>query len=244
MTAGANLNAQDVDGCTPLIWAAHNDYPEHVQLLLAAGADHSIKDKTGKTAREHAISTKLREILPLTGAIVVDPKEVNSEDFHWKVASNKNDVILLAYSPNCNHCTTFFPAYEKLTQALRATTLQFLQFDVSKSNLPESFHTDTLPAIFFSKKTTIPKKDGEQTPPALFKGNRESEFELMKWISASATNQIMVLNDGKQSDLPKGFRFDHLKDSYQSVDGKEKRPPPLKEDKKGGALAGGWEDEL
>ena len=41
-------------GATPLILAAWNGSYEVVKLLLYAGADKSIKDKDGKTAKDHA----------------------------------------------------------------------------------------------------------------------------------------------------------------------------------------------
>lgn len=41
---GANANARDIHGMTPLHWAAHYSRSRCVQLLLAAGADPSIAD--------------------------------------------------------------------------------------------------------------------------------------------------------------------------------------------------------
>ena len=47
--AGANRNATDSDGWTPLHYAAERDDTECIAVLLAAGADMSIKDNEGRT---------------------------------------------------------------------------------------------------------------------------------------------------------------------------------------------------
>ena len=47
--AGANCNATDKDGWTPLHYAAERDEAECIAVLLAAGADMSIKDNEGHT---------------------------------------------------------------------------------------------------------------------------------------------------------------------------------------------------
>ena len=47
--AGANCNATDEDGWTPLHYAAERGEAECIAVLLAAGADMSIKDNEGRT---------------------------------------------------------------------------------------------------------------------------------------------------------------------------------------------------
>ena len=44
---GANKNARDNGGWTPLHWAAYNSHPRCVQLLLEAGADAGIASNDG-----------------------------------------------------------------------------------------------------------------------------------------------------------------------------------------------------
>jgi ankyrin repeat protein len=54
--AGADINATNIDGRTPLIFASYLSYnPEAIiTTLLQLGADPKIKDNTGKTAIDYA----------------------------------------------------------------------------------------------------------------------------------------------------------------------------------------------
>ena len=55
LEAGADVNAKDEDGWTPLLLAARdNTNPEVLKVLLEAGADAKAKDNAGKTALDHA----------------------------------------------------------------------------------------------------------------------------------------------------------------------------------------------
>ena len=54
LAQGANPNIKCNDGRTPLMYAASNDYPEIIRVLLKAGADPKIGDKTGWTAETWA----------------------------------------------------------------------------------------------------------------------------------------------------------------------------------------------
>src|SRR5262245_20149967 len=46
----ADPNAADIDGTTPLIWAAHNGEPEIGRLLIAAGANVKATNRYGVSA--------------------------------------------------------------------------------------------------------------------------------------------------------------------------------------------------
>jgi len=54
ISAGANVNAASNDGHTALMVAAQVGYTETADLLLKAGADFSIRDQRGCTARRYA----------------------------------------------------------------------------------------------------------------------------------------------------------------------------------------------
>jgi ankyrin repeat protein len=86
---GANLNMQTVNGCTALHIAANGGHIECVHILLDAGAEIDLKNKTGHTAAKLALLQKRSptlELLLCYGAnahlAVVLPKirEVRTED--------------------------------------------------------------------------------------------------------------------------------------------------------------------
>lgn len=54
--AGADINAADAAGLTPLMLTASYGRPSRVAGLLALGADASLCDADGKTARDHALT--------------------------------------------------------------------------------------------------------------------------------------------------------------------------------------------
>jgi ankyrin repeat protein len=60
---GAHIDEQDDRGRSALMIAAELDHEAAVDLLLAHGADKSLKDKQGKTAADLTSLTALREKL-------------------------------------------------------------------------------------------------------------------------------------------------------------------------------------
>lgn len=50
ITAGADPNARDKEGATPLHMAAYTQNAKHTQLLLEAGADPLLKTNSGRDA--------------------------------------------------------------------------------------------------------------------------------------------------------------------------------------------------
>ena len=68
LAKGANVNAVDDDGGTPLIWAVARGQPEIVRLLLSRGADVLAADTGGMTALKLAERKKLPEIAEILRA--------------------------------------------------------------------------------------------------------------------------------------------------------------------------------
>jgi uncharacterized protein len=65
LDAGANINDRDARGRTALMIAAEGGRAEIAGLLLARGADPSLKDKSGKSAADLTVLSSLRERLTL-----------------------------------------------------------------------------------------------------------------------------------------------------------------------------------
>jgi ankyrin repeat protein len=65
LEAGANINARDVRGMTPLMLAIATDHPNHdiVKMLLARHPDTSVKSKAGETALDWALKFKQSSIV-------------------------------------------------------------------------------------------------------------------------------------------------------------------------------------
>lgn len=65
LDAGANINAQDVRGMTPLMLAVATDHPNRdiIKLLVAKRPDTKIKSKAGETALDWALKFKDPEIV-------------------------------------------------------------------------------------------------------------------------------------------------------------------------------------
>ena len=64
----ADVNIQDIDGGTPLIWATIGQHTEMVQLLLDSGADPNIRENDGQTALHLAIENDLPHIAQILRA--------------------------------------------------------------------------------------------------------------------------------------------------------------------------------
>ena len=71
LSQGTNLNAQDADGTTPLMYAVVNAGADCVKLLLDKGADPNLSNKAGATALMWAVNDlKKVQLLLDKGAIV------------------------------------------------------------------------------------------------------------------------------------------------------------------------------
>jgi len=65
---GADVNARDKTGCTPLHWAAEWDHEEVAGVLLDDGADVDAQDGDGRTPLPRAASEQMRKLLRRHGA--------------------------------------------------------------------------------------------------------------------------------------------------------------------------------
>ena len=74
---GADINARDNDGITPLIWVAVRNKMQAVELLIAEGADVNVKDKFNNTPMYRAAFAGQSEIVQV---LIANGAGVNVED--------------------------------------------------------------------------------------------------------------------------------------------------------------------
>ena len=79
LDAGADINARDPDGSTPLYLAVKGDYREVAQFLLAHKADPNTKDKDGDTPLHLAVWRNQKAMVELLLANKADPNERNDQ---------------------------------------------------------------------------------------------------------------------------------------------------------------------
>jgi len=95
--AGANINAQNLSGQTPLNWAVERSNMELTSLLLEYGADTDIMDKTGSTALHKAAGAGNFEIVKLLvekgAAIDVSTKDTAQTALSEASANGKTEVV-------------------------------------------------------------------------------------------------------------------------------------------------------
>ncbi len=80
LAAGADFNAADGQGKTPLYQAAQNGHKEIVKDLLAAGADANAADQYGRTALYWAAYKGHKDIILLLLVAGADPSLMNIND--------------------------------------------------------------------------------------------------------------------------------------------------------------------
>lgn len=86
VSQGADLEARNMDGMTPLIVASFNGYGSTILMLLLSGANRSARDNEGRTALYAAASEGRTEIVKLLlrtdpGKAMMDP---DTRDNHGK----------------------------------------------------------------------------------------------------------------------------------------------------------------
>jgi ankyrin repeat protein len=77
ISAGADINAQDGRGCTPVMAATHGNHADTVQALIQAGADINLRDNRRDNVLLYAGAEGLLDILRLAIAAGADTRITN-----------------------------------------------------------------------------------------------------------------------------------------------------------------------
>nr|XP_038031033.1 ankyrin repeat, SAM and basic leucine zipper domain-containing protein 1-like isoform X2 [Anas platyrhynchos] len=116
---GSHINAQDEDGCSALIWAAHHGHKNVIFKLLELGADKNLQTKDEKTAAELAKINKHSEIYSLL-SLAVNPSQGKYHETMKQEASYK----FLTAVPD--HRVGFYSALDDMEVFLHGPGLEHL----------------------------------------------------------------------------------------------------------------------
>lgn len=72
LSAGADINARDYEGDTPLMYAACFGNAKYFSLLMQHRADLTLKNGSGRTALERAMKRKQKDIVEMLGGKLKD----------------------------------------------------------------------------------------------------------------------------------------------------------------------------
>ena len=100
LAAGADVQARNESGSTPLHWTLHNNNPAVVQVLLAAGADVQARDNDGSTplhwAAEQNDNPAVIKTLIAAGADVQARDEGGRTPLHGRPGTNEKPAVIQA----------------------------------------------------------------------------------------------------------------------------------------------------
>jgi ankyrin repeat protein len=102
LAAGADVNAKDEDGYTPLYAVAGGGHKEIAVLLIANGADVNAKNKYGETPLHYAATKEIAELLIAKGADVNAKDEVESTPLHTAALNGHKEVTELLIDNNAD----------------------------------------------------------------------------------------------------------------------------------------------
>ncbi|MDB4668734.1 ankyrin repeat domain-containing protein [bacterium] len=102
LAAGADVNAKDEDGYTPLYAVAGGAHKEIAVLLIANGADVNAKNKYGETPLHYAATKEIAELLIAKGADVNAKDEVESTPLHTAALNGHKEVTELLIDNNAD----------------------------------------------------------------------------------------------------------------------------------------------
>ena len=154
---GADINATDDSGSTPLMWAAYNETgdPALVKRLIALGADPKVVDKNGDTALLWALRrghTPVVEVLKKAGA---------SDSAMVKQSVEKAMGLLLKSGPQFVRVSGCVSCHNNSLPSMAAAAAQTRGYAID----PKLVHYNTEAAIAVSKPMVPAMREGKPGIP-------------------------------------------------------------------------------
>ncbi|MGL5941575.1 MAG: ankyrin repeat domain-containing protein [Waterburya sp.] len=142
---GAEVNARDNNGITPLFWAANNHQHEIIELLLAKDADVNTKDNFGSTPLTWAMShqeeeeqTSLTAKLSTAKLLIAKGANVNAKDdngitpLHQAARNHQREVAEFLISQGADIHAKDNEGITPLSSAARNYNYEVVEFLISK----------------------------------------------------------------------------------------------------------------
>ncbi|PHQ78084.1 MAG: hypothetical protein COB65_14330 [Thalassobium sp.] len=132
---GANLEAGDIAGCTPLIMAAEGGHIETVKFLHSLGAKVEASDQYGCTALLHAASNDRKEVVAFMHSLGVrlDATTHYGRTPLWVAAGNGHkDTVMFLHSKGANPDVSDNEGSTALWWAAKCGRTEIVEFLVSK----------------------------------------------------------------------------------------------------------------
>jgi len=76
-------------------------------------------------------------------------KIVVGETFEELVSHNKNDILLLVYSPECKKCKDMLQKYGALGELMKDEEIEIAMIDITGNDVPREYKVSSLPSVYF-----------------------------------------------------------------------------------------------
>ena len=229
---GADVNAKDKNGWTPLHQAANKGFPEIVKLLIKNGADVNVKDKDGWTPLHDALYWDLVGIAKL---LIENGADVNAKDKRGETPIHKaskfkniNVVEVLIengvdpFIKNKDGETALDLCEDKaIREILEKYMNEYNQtIDETKNNEYSIFNNNLLDAVFnsdlikvkkcvFSGKYNIDVQDDKGYTPLMY-AIMDHNFDIVEFLVDHGAD-INLCNFKGQSPLKIAYKYDDEK---------------------------------